>query len=163
MLRFLAKFLVGLALLGGMSIASAGFTVTQSCGPFYLGVQDSGSCNLQNIWGDGSGVHSASLTVNHVELDAIPGASYSLNGNFVSNNTSNYPNEVPETFDVTALLQAGGLSDQLFGVNTFDFDGGFNDGAFFTATLTVTVPEPGTIALFGLALAGLGFMRRRAV
>ena len=162
MIKFLAKFLVGLALLGGMSMASAGFTVTQSCDMGFLGVQASGSCNLQNIWGDGSGVHSASLTVNHVILDATPGASYFLNGNFISNNTSDFPNEVPETFDVTALLQAGGLGDQLFGVNTFDFDGVFNDGACCVGTLNVTVPEPGTIALFGLALAGLGFMRRRA-
>lgn len=164
MFKYLAKFFVGLALLGSMSMASAGQVFTVSCGPigdfstpfgFY-------SCNLQNNWGDGSGVHAASLTVTHVILDATPGASYFLNGNFVSNNTSDWPNEVPETFDVTALLQAGGLSDQLFGVSVFDIDGTFNDGATFNVTLDVTVPEPGTIALFGLALAGLGFMRRRA-
>ena len=170
MIKFLAKFLVGLALLGGMSMASAGQVFTVSCGPLDLGVQDSQSCNLQNIWGDGSGVHSATLTVTHSTLDNIPGADYFLNNNFVSGNTTECnsfgcpdASETPENFDVTALLQAGGIGDQLFTVNTFDFDGVFDDGATFDVTLTVTVPEPGTIALFGLALAGLGFMRRRAV
>jgi len=37
-----------------------------------------------------------------------------------------------------------------------------NGGAFTDATLTVDVPEPATMALFGLALAGLCAVRRRA-
>ncbi len=161
MLKLLSKFFVGVALMASMSWASAGFVVTSFCDVGFLPVQGSGGCNLLNTWGDGSGVHSATLTVNHVILDAPGGANYNLNGNFISFNLSDYPTEVPENFDVTSLLQAGGLGDQFFGVNISDFDGFFNDGASFNAQLTVTVPEPGSMVLVGLALVGLGFVRRQ--
>jgi hypothetical protein len=35
------------------------------------------------------------------------------------------------------------------------------DDLVLTITSEATVPEPGTLAIFGLGLAGLGFMRRR--
>lgn len=53
---------------------------------------------------------------------------------------------------------AGGNRYGWFDLNEFDFL------AFDNAFLEVAaVPEPGTLALFGLGLAGLGFVRRRRV
>ena len=37
----------------------------------------------------------------------------------------------------------------------------FGEVAFESSAVPVSVPEPGTLSIFGLGLAGLGFMRRR--
>ena len=39
--------------------------------------------------------------------------------------------------------------------------GNFDSGPGVTGNIRVTVPEPGTLAILGLGLAGLGFARRR--
>lgn len=50
----------------------------------------------------------------------------------------------------------------LFSAGTFGGTPGVYDAIGSSATLTVAaVPEPSTLSLFGLAVAGFGFMRRR--
>lgn len=58
---------------------------------------------------------------------------------------------------VSILLGVSGATN---GVNNNQF---FSDERFDISLLTVHVPEPSTIALFGLGLAGLGFVRRKKV
>ena len=46
-------------------------------------------------------------------------------------------------------------------VNVFDRGGGLSHVNLYSATGGTSIPEPATLALLGVALAGLGFARRR--
>ncbi|MCB1886550.1 MAG: PEP-CTERM sorting domain-containing protein [Rhodocyclaceae bacterium] len=65
-------------------------------------------------------------------------------------------------FDVTSLLSAGGTFALRFA--QVDNLGNFNMGVDNVSLLLTTadVPEPSSLALFGIALAGLGYRRRKA-
>lgn len=134
---------------------------------FYLNDAGSGS---RNLFGHGDYVLSggpvtlcftnASLTV---EQDCSVGNTY----------TKTFQHNLGQN-DVSYAIFSEGLNDLLWNtdytsmtvrVDFLDLNNGF-ENLFFAAGCvngcrTTDVPEPGTVALLGLALAGLGFMRYR--
>jgi hypothetical protein len=64
---------------------------------------------------------------------------------------------VPRIYSLHAAAIGAGLLIGWAGANLTDNP----FGLFYAGTLTVAVPEPGTLALFGAGLAGLGLLRRR--
>lgn len=74
------------------------------------------------------------------------------------------------SFDLTVGLAPNGTNTILFGnlTRTFDSDGRVHQGGYWgnmdlssLSIRPVAVPEPGTLALFAIALVGVGFSRQR--
>lgn len=105
----------------------------------------------------------------HVRVDLLTGAASPFDtgagvlGNFYLGVDPFASNPNPYTsysFDISALVAGGG---------TFQIRFGEVDNQLFlqmgvdNVSVTQDVPEPGSLALLGLGLAGLGFVRRRRV
>lgn len=92
------------------------------------------------------------LTLSNLVWQGTPGA-------IVGTSVSITNGSVTGFTDASVTGLPSGLPANSLSINL----GGFwNQGSTARITLTVEhVPEPGTIALFGLGLAGLGFARRK--
>ena len=71
------------------------------------------------------------------------------------------PGATGGTNDVTQLVAVGSGPLLLNTQVTMTDTGAFHPNFQFLDSITVQLPEPGSLALFGLALAGLGVMQRR--
>lgn len=99
------------------------------------------------------------------DFGTLPDAVFALNGTstainlglvdylylFAKYDGPNWGSEVWYVGDLDGIISIPAFADRY----------GLSGWTLFTGSDNVSVPEPGTLALFGLGLAGLGLMRRR--
>jgi hypothetical protein len=155
---------VGNLTLSGFTPNHADFNKVFQTDPYFSFTSSHVNFATSNVVGDqfridfGTGVSAWGATI--ANLEPVRGSSFTaFDSNDVALGTMNAYNAANNAFHGFELTSGEIASYIVFNSNTLDEFAGLDDAKFVTADAAVS--EPGSLAIFGLSLIGLGYMRRR--
>ncbi|MCH8895261.1 MAG: PEP-CTERM sorting domain-containing protein [Proteobacteria bacterium] len=163
-----------------VTIVAEGYDWVFSAGGWFIGPHDTAFCADCTSNGTSNLVAAGGLTNANVIMTRSGGAAFDI---FSLDAATANSTEVGNELLIEGIFSGGGTISATFGIDgTFDFYaltgfvdlvsvtfssvllGSYNFGGFSIDNLNdspTTVPEPGTLALLGIGLFGMGWARRR--